>query len=162
MAITKLAHFSIRTTDLDNSCAFYQRILGFKQGYRPPFAFPGVWLYMGGDEGDFGTVHIIGVDPNNPGGLAAYLGDRALPATGTGTLDHIAFLATGVQDMWEKLKTEGIAWRDRTVPSLGLHQVFIEDPSGVTIELNYPAAEVAGLDIPGSATAARSLEVAGD
>jgi hypothetical protein len=28
------------------------------------------------------------------------------------------------------------------VPSLGLHQVFIEDPSQVTIELNYPAAEV--------------------
>jgi len=30
------------------------------------------------------------------------------------------------------------------VPSLGLHQVFVEDPSGVTIELNYPAQETAG------------------
>jgi len=33
--------------------------------------------------------------------------------------------------------------RERTVPSLGLHQVFFEDPSSVTIELNYPAAEAA-------------------
>ncbi|MGO4307254.1 VOC family protein [Cupriavidus sp. RAF12] len=148
MVITKLAHYSIRTTDLERSCAFYERILGFRQGYRPPFDFPGAWLYMGDDERDFGTVHVIGIDPNNPAGLTAYLGDKALPQTGTGTVDHIAFLATGVTEMWETLRAEGIAWRDRTVPSLGLHQVFIEDPSGVTIELNYPAEEVAGLTLP--------------
>ncbi len=55
--------------------------------------------------------------------------------------------------MWATLRAEGISWRDRTVPSLGLHQVFIEDPSGVTIELNYPAAEVADLALPASAQA---------
>ena len=153
MALTKLAHFSIRTTDLERSCAFYERILGFRRGYRPPFDFPGAWLYMGDDERDYGTVHIIGVDPDNAAGLSAYLGAKSLPASGTGTLDHIAFLATGVQQMWATLRAEGIPWRDRTVPSLGLHQVFIEDPSGVTIELNYPAAEVAGLELPNAAQA---------
>ena len=71
MGIRKLAHFSIRTTDVERSCAFYERVLGFRRGYRPPFAFPGAWLYMGDDERDFGTVHIIGVDPNDPSGLAA-------------------------------------------------------------------------------------------
>jgi len=142
MPISKLAHFSIRTTDLEKSCCFYEQILGFRRGYRPPFNFPGAWLYKGGDEADFGTVHIIGVDPDNPDGLAAYLGDKALPATGTGTVDHIAFLATGVEAMWQTLRAAGIAYRDRTVPSLGLHQVFIEDPSGVTIELNFPAEEI--------------------
>jgi hypothetical protein len=40
--------------------------------------------------------------------------------------------------------------------------VFIEDPSGVTIELNYPAAEVAGLDIPGNGARALRPAVAGD
>lgn len=89
MPVTKLAHYSIRTTELEKSCRFYERILGFKQGYRPPFDFPGVWLYKGDDERDFGTVHIIGVDPNNPDGLIEYLGDKALPATGTGTVDRI-------------------------------------------------------------------------
>lgn len=153
MALAKLAHYSIRTQDLERSCTFYERVLGFRRGFRPPFDFPGAWLYMGDDESDYGTVHIIGVDPDNPSGLSAYLGDKSLPASGTGTLDHIAFLATGVEQMWATLRAEGISWRDRTVPSLGLHQVFIEDPSGVTIELNYPAAEVAGLALPDSAHA---------
>ncbi|WP_427313362.1 VOC family protein [Cupriavidus sp. H39] len=148
MGIKKLAHYSIRTTDLERSCAFYERVLGFRRGYRPPFAFPGAWLYLGDDERDFGTVHIIGIDPEDPSGLVAYLGDKALPQSGTGTVDHIAFLAEGVSRMWDTLKAEGIPWRDRTVPSLGLHQVFIEDPSGVTIELNYPAEEVAGMTLP--------------
>jgi hypothetical protein len=40
-----------------------------------------------------------------------------------------------------RLQQHNIAYRERTVPSLGLHQVFFEDPSDVTIELNYPAAE---------------------
>jgi catechol 2,3-dioxygenase-like lactoylglutathione lyase family enzyme len=145
MPVSKLAHYSIRTTDLEKSCRFYERILGFKQGYRPPFDFPGAWLYKGGDEAEFGTVHIIGVDPDNPDGLTAYLGDKALPVAGTGTVDHIAFLATGVETMRKTLQTAEVAYRERTVPSLGLHQVFIEDPSGVTIELNFPAEEISRL-----------------
>ncbi|THJ52220.1 glyoxalase [Burkholderia sp. LS-044] len=156
MTVSRLAHYSIRTLDLERSCRFYERVLGFKRGYRPPFDFPGAWLYKGGDESDYGTVHIIGVDPANPDGLAAYLGDKALPASGTGTVDHIAFLATGVEAMWDTLRAEHVAWRDRTVPSLGLHQVFIEDPSGVTIELNFPAAEVAGLALPATVPAGDS------
>ncbi|ABB08557.1 VOC family protein [Burkholderia lata] len=150
MPVTRLAHYSIRTLDLEKSCRFYERVLGFSRGYRPPFDFPGVWLYKGDDEADYGTVHIVGVDPDNPAGLAAYLGDKDVPTTGTGTVDHIAFLATGVEALWDTLRAENIVWRDRTVPSLGLHQVFIEDPSGVTIELNYPAAEVAHLTVPGA------------
>ncbi|MEM5329238.1 VOC family protein [Paraburkholderia sp. JHI2823] len=142
MPISRLAHYSIRTTDLERSCRFYERVLGFKPGYRPPFDFPGAWLYRGGDEADYGIVHIIGVDADNPEGLTAYLGDKAQVESGTGTVDHIAFLATGVQAMWQTLRGEGLEWRDRTVPSLGLHQIFVEDPSGVTIELNFPASEV--------------------
>ncbi|MBV7545621.1 VOC family protein [Pseudomonas sp. PDM26] len=142
MQVRKLAHYSIRSFDLEKSSQFYERVLGFTPGYRPPFDFPGVWLYMGGDEQDFGTVHIIGIDPSNPEGLKKYLGDKEIPLKGTGTVDHIAFLVTGLVEFWSVFKAQGIAWRDRTVPSLGLHQVFIEDPSGVTIELNFPASEI--------------------
>ncbi|PMS38426.1 catechol 2,3-dioxygenase-like lactoylglutathione lyase family enzyme [Trinickia symbiotica] len=146
MPTTKLAHYSIRTTDLAKSRQFYTRILGFREGFRPPFDFPGVWLYNGDDESEFGVVHIIGVDPSDHSGLHKYLGDKALPASGTGTVDHIAFLATGLIEFHAKLRAAGFEWRDRTVPSLGLHQVFVEDPSGVTIELNFPAHEAAALE----------------
>jgi hypothetical protein len=88
------------------------------------------------------VVHIIGIDRNDPQGLKEYLGDRDLDTlSGTGTVDHLAFNATDLADMRGRLKRHNVAFRERSVPALGLHQVFFEDPSGVTIELNFPAAE---------------------
>ena len=143
MSIGKLDHYSIRTLNLSASENFYTRIMGFTIGFRPPFKFPGLWLYNGGSYPDtFGVVHIIGIDPNDPDGLKEYLGDRDMSTLkGTGTLDHMAFRATGLAQMRARLQENKVAYRERTVPSLGLHQVFFEDPSDVTIELNYPAAE---------------------
>jgi len=143
MGINKLAHYSIRTTDLEASRRFYTDILGFRIGYRPDFKFPGIWLYMSDDDDkEYGTVHIIGIDPNDPQGLIDYLGDKSLESLqGTGTVDHIAFTATGLAAMRKNLNARRLDFFERTVPSLGLHQLFLTDPSGVTIELNYPAAE---------------------
>ena len=66
MEISKLAHYSIRTTDLEASRRFYTEIMQFRVGFRPPFGFPGLWLYFDDDESEFGVVHIIGTDPNDP------------------------------------------------------------------------------------------------
>ena len=145
MPIGKLDHYSIRTLDIEASRRFYTDVMGFTAGFRPPFKFPGIWLYNGAQYPDTtGVVHIIGIDRNDPEGLKEYLGDRDLDSLkGTGTVDHMAFAATGLDEMRKRLGAHGIAFRERTVPSLGIHQVFFEDPSGVTIELNYPAAEAA-------------------
>jgi len=143
MPITKLAHFSVRTTSIEASRQFYMDVLGFKEGYRPAFNFPGIWLYLGGDEAEYGIVHIIGIDKNDPQGLKDYLGEKAESAlSGSGAVDHVAFLATDLATMRQRLKDTGSDYRERTVPDMGLHQVFVEDPSGVTIELNFPATEV--------------------
>ncbi len=142
-----LNHFSIRTVDLDACERFYCGLLGLKKGPRPPFPFPGLWLYAG-DTNDFANaaVHIIGIDRNDPEGLKQYLGDRDETALqGTGTIDHVAFFATGLKETLDKLKANGIEGRERTVPLLGLHQVFIDDPNGIVVELNFPAAEKAAL-----------------
>ena len=41
-----LDHFTVHTKNLDRAILFYQRILGLKEGYRPPFEGPpGMWLY---------------------------------------------------------------------------------------------------------------------
>ncbi|MBK4733337.1 VOC family protein [Noviherbaspirillum pedocola] len=142
MALT-LSHYSIRTANLAACRAFYVDVLGLSVGPRPPFPFPGIWLYSG-EQGDYANavVHVIAIDEENSGGLSAYLGDRDVELPhGTGSIDHIAFFASGLSNMLAHLKGLGITPRERTVPALGLHQVFLNDPDGVVIELNYPAAE---------------------
>lgn len=146
MPVSKLAHFSVRTASIEASRRFYTEILGFKVGYRPPFNFPGLWLYLGGDEAEFGVVHIIGIDESDPQGLAQYLGDKASASLhGSAAVDHLAFLATDLRTMRMRLDGAALPYRERTVPGLGLHQVFVEDPSGITIELNFPADEARAL-----------------
>jgi catechol 2,3-dioxygenase-like lactoylglutathione lyase family enzyme len=130
MEIKRIDHYSIRTLDVEASRRFYTEIIGLKVGPRPPFDFPGVWLYKGeppadldNPENNYGMVHVMGVDRDNPQALIDYMGG-ACPDTqkdSTGALDHIALAVTG---------------------RAGLHQVFIKDPNGVTIELNFPASEI--------------------
>ena len=144
MALT-LNHFSIRTTDLEASRRFYADVLGLTVGQRPDFAFPGLWMYRG-DHGDAGNaaVHLIGIDRDEPQGLHQSLGERDEAAlAGSGAVDHIAFSADGLAAMQVHLRGLGIAFRERTVPSVGLHQLFLTDPCGVVIELNYAATEQA-------------------
>ena len=44
--------------------------------------------------------------------------------------------------MRERLARAGIEFRERTGPLLGLRQIFVNDSSGVVIELNYPSGEL--------------------
>ena len=147
MALT-LNHFSIRTGDLAASRRFYAEVLGLTDGPRPDFPFPGHWMYRG-DHGDMvnAVVHLIGIDGAVPKGLDNHLGDRdANTLAGSGAVDHIAFFADGLAEMVAHLTAKGATFRERTVPSIGLHQLFVTDPSGVVIELNYAAAEKAQAD----------------
>ena len=142
-----LNHFSIRSLDLDACERFYCGLLGLTKGPRPPFPFPGLWLYAG-DTGEWANavIHIIGIDRNDPEGLRQYLGDRdASSLHGSGAVDHMAFGVTGLAAMLARLQQLGVPWNERTVPLLGLHQVFLDDPNGIVIELNYPAEEKAAL-----------------
>ena len=142
----QLNHFSIRTLDLPACQHFYCDVLGLVVGPRPPFPFPGLWLYAG-DTAVYANaaVHIIGIDRSDPVGLQQYLGDRAEASLqGTGAVDHLAFFSTGLVATLARMREHGVPFRERTVPVLNLHQVFVDDPTGVVIELNFPAAEHAG------------------
>jgi catechol 2,3-dioxygenase-like lactoylglutathione lyase family enzyme len=142
MGIAKLAHYSIRASNLEASRKFYSDVMGFRVGYRPDFPFPGVWLYQSDDESEYGIVHIIGPAISGSTGLEQYLGERSTQGSNdTGAFDHIAFSATGWREMRGRLLELKVDFQERTVPSLGLQQVFLQDPAGVTIELNYPADE---------------------
>jgi catechol 2,3-dioxygenase-like lactoylglutathione lyase family enzyme len=137
MAIQKLDHYSVRTPDLARAMRFYEDALGFHAGPRPPFNFPGAWMYtapaVGESEGR-AIVHLIGVD-GMPRGADDGNGNGS--GNGTGALDHIAFAASGIGELRARLDRHAIAFRERKVPTTGIHQVFVKDPDGVTIELNY-------------------------
>ena len=84
-------------------------------------------------------VHVVGIDRDNPQPLIDYLGEKALEdADETGSIDHIAFTAEDFAGMKARFAAAGCAFRERMVPSMNLAQIFLEDPNGVTIELNFP------------------------
>lgn len=148
MTNLSLNHFSIRSLEIEKTTQFYSDIFGFTVGPRPDFPFPGVWLYNG-DEDDWANavLHLIAIDKNNPNGLKQYLGERDPSSLyGSGAVDHIAFFAKGLEAKLALLEKLGIPCRQRTVPAIQLHQIFMDDPNGIVIEINYPAAEKAALD----------------
>jgi catechol 2,3-dioxygenase-like lactoylglutathione lyase family enzyme len=135
MALQHLAHCSIRTDKLAETRRFYIDVLGLSEGPRPNFPFPGVWLYLG----DKDVIHIVGIDPDDPAGLEGYLGGRqGGGGSDTGSIDHVAFVARNVSEIKTRLEGNAISFRQRTVPGMDLEQIFVVDPNGVTIELNFP------------------------
>jgi 4-hydroxyphenylpyruvate dioxygenase-like putative hemolysin len=60
-------------------------------------------------------------------------------------VDHIAFRATGLRDMIAHLRSRGVDFKQRRVDDQGLYQLFMFDPNGIKIELNYANAEAQGL-----------------
>lgn len=135
MRVNRIDHFNIRTRDLDKLCAFYTELIGLEIGDRPSFDTPGVWLYAG----DHPILH-VGIDEN--GGPAA---EHTLP------LDHIALEAEGLADCVARLDAAGVEYRMFDVPGRDMRQVFVRDPDGVAIELNFTnPADVEGLDKLGS------------
>jgi catechol 2,3-dioxygenase-like lactoylglutathione lyase family enzyme len=134
MPINTLDHYSIRTADLAATRNFYVDVMGFEVGPRPDFPFPGVWLYQGG----IAVVHVIEIDPADSAGLQDYLGDRsAKEGGGSGMIDHVAFAATDIDAIRTRITASGLVFRERQVPAMRLRQIFVNDPSGITIELNF-------------------------
>lgn len=138
-----LNHVSIRSTDIEATRRFYVDVLGLQVGPRPEFPFPGYWLYQGPLTTFVNAaVHVIGLDPNDASGLNQYMGERSLDSLhGSGAVDHVAFFATDLPSLMTRLRSQGIEARERTVPGVGLHQVFLDDPNGIVVELNYPVSE---------------------
>jgi catechol 2,3-dioxygenase-like lactoylglutathione lyase family enzyme len=128
MGLNALNHFTIRPADLERTKTFYNELLGLPVGYRPPLGFPGYWLYCG----DVPTVHLIGP-------RAGETGSRA-PAP-TGLFDHIAFSCTGLAEMRARLAASGVVYETRIIPRDRQTQLFLHDPDGIAVELNFPPSE---------------------
>lgn len=132
MAITELNHYFVRCNDLEHSMQWYCHVLGFEPMPRPPFPFPGHWLGVNGKV----QVHM------GPHGIEHadlyYIGSPPDAARdNSGVVDHIAFLAEDPASFRHRFAQMGIAHRNRALPDFDLYQMFIRDPDGLTIELNF-------------------------
>ena len=76
-------------------------------------------------------------------GLALAGGENAAQRknTKTGRLDHIAFACTGLKQMKAKLKKQNIEYEERVLPRDRQTQLFLRDPDGIAVELNFPSHE---------------------
>ncbi len=137
MPLSHLEHFLVQAADLERTSEWYVRILGMRQGPHPDFKFPVVWLYLG----DEPVIHMCEGGANAPPNRKTYLGQESEAIYGTGIVDHVAFRASGLPEMIAHLKQEGISFNQRMVSDQGLYQLFLFDPNGLKIELNFANSE---------------------
>ena len=124
MPVAGFQHINIRSTDVERTRDFYERIVGLRAGDRPPFQSVGYWLYLGAQP----IVHLV---QRNPGDAAP---------TGSGNVDHIAFEGIDFDATRATLAAAGIPFQEQIVPRDQTRQIFVLDPDGIKIELNFEKA----------------------
>jgi len=133
MPVKYLDHVNIRTTKLEETVRFYTEVLGLRSGDRPTTR-PGAWIY---DDRNTPVVHISGVDQNEHSGV----GDVAT-LNGSGAIDHVAFEAVDYEKFQDHLARSGYEMTLREVPAFSLRQIFVHDPNGIQIELNFRSGSI--------------------
>ncbi|MBI3229557.1 MAG: diguanylate cyclase [Burkholderiales bacterium] len=129
MAVS-LHHFHIAAPAdlLDQVKAFYEKLFDLQQGPRPAFASRGFWLYSG----DHALLHL------------AVANENACRQTTQSTIDHIALRCDDMPAMQAKITAMQLPFQVFHVPPLpdddpALQQIqlFVTDPAGNNLELNF-------------------------
>ena len=128
MPVRGLDHYNLRASRamLDRLRDWYRDAIGLAVGERPPFRFHGYWLYAGGRP----ILHLS----------EASAGEEH-PAPGAGTFDHVAFACSDLSSRRARLDSLRIPSRIAEVPLTGQRQIFVEDPAGNGVELNFGGRE---------------------
>ena len=132
MPLLRIEHYLVLSDDIDDTRDFYRDVLGLRDGFRPDLGFPGYWLYAG----DVPCIHIAEWKS-----YAVWTKEVGIPistrAPSTGAVDHIAFNASDFDEVRARLVKRGVEVSENLLDEIGLRQIFIHDPNGVPIELNF-------------------------
>ena len=118
-----LDHVNLLTDDPDGLAEWYETVLGLKRGPRPPFAFPGVWLYIGENP----VVHLV-LRSQKPG-------------PNEGSMEHFALRAKGMKAFEERLTAKGVAFETAQVPETDIVQNNVYDPAGNHIHVDLRSTQ---------------------
>jgi len=121
MSAATLDHVNIHTRDPAGTARFFADLLGLTITPGPAGLERNPWLRDGAGHP---AVHI-------------QLSERGDGAAGTGPLDHVAFRCAGYPEMLERVRAAGLPHRLNHIPDLAIRQIFVAEPNGVQIELNF-------------------------
>ncbi len=129
MPLDRLDHVNILTADVERTTAWYCEHLGMTNGDRPPFPFPGAWLYIG----DQPVIHLVGADVK--------------PDNHNPQIEHFAFAASDLKMFLKRFDSAGVTYRATRVPGLGILQLNVFDCDGNHLHIDFSAeeADAAGL-----------------
>ena len=122
MEVSAIHHFTVgcAVEDLPALRDFYVGTLGLKEGHRPALRHPGYWLYADGHA----IVHLNAL--------------RAVsPPRECGPFDHVALKARGLEATRQALRAAKVPFSETPLTGTSLHQVFLSDPLGLKVELNF-------------------------
>lgn len=126
----KLDHVNIQTHRLEETVAFWRDLIGLM-----PRAVPGMdpsliqWMH---DEEERAIIHLV------KSGTIFEEAPAAVSGT-TGAIHHVALDCTDHDAMVARLEQHGLAYRCNDIPAIELRQIFVHDPNGVLVELNFRA-----------------------
>jgi catechol 2,3-dioxygenase-like lactoylglutathione lyase family enzyme len=134
MHINGLDHVNIRTTRYDGTLAFYRDVIGLTVTVPPgrKTVEDGAWIC---DESARPIVHLV-----RAGQAVSALGAMDLDndaATGTGPLHHVALDCADYDGFRRHLDSTGLEVGYNDIPEVGIRQIFVRDPNGLLVELNF-------------------------
>jgi len=132
MPLIKLEHYLVLTDNIDATRDFYVDVLGMEMGFRPPLGFPGHWVYIG----DTPVIHIAEWVTYTAHSKRKGV-EVTTRASETGPVDHIAFAAQDYDGVLAQLQRLGVAVRANDNPGNIVRQLFLFDPNGIKIEINF-------------------------
>ena len=120
-----LDHVNLRVPPelLEPVRAFYIDLVGLRDGPRPPISSGshGYWLYAG-------ACAVVHLSLGNTDSSASH---------GSGYFSHVAFACTDLAAARARLDDAGAAHRVQVLDDGAQVQVFVVDPAGITVELNF-------------------------
>lgn len=129
MKVNALDHVNIITADLHGTARFFGDLLDLEIRDGPPPSPHDMvqWLH---DDAGRAIIHVNSLD-------CPRAFDREVAPGPTGSIHHVAFNCSGHAGIIARLEARGLAYKCNEITSIGLQQVFVCDPNGVLLELNF-------------------------
>lgn len=124
MKILDIDHYNLRAEPelLDELRDFYCTVVGLSVGKRPALRSLGYWLYADNKA----VLHLSQTKP-----------EEIRQSNVNGTFDHVAFACADLQAFELHLNQLGISYRKSQIADTMQTQLFLSDPAGNGIELNF-------------------------